>query len=303
MRLTHFGGGVPFLGYAFSPGMGNYAPQTWEWLSEHGYRDAIMRLWGPGYLVAPVGFVRDISPAIGNAIAAKCDVALQIDNEPNIEPRGTASSAVYAQWALAVVAELRAVFPTCKLISPPIAQDAPNSVEWRQAMLPVVAQCDYLGWHYYHGRKPDDDAAGAIESPEWAREHYSDKPMVISECGSFANKHDVGAVFRRWMGYPWVRSLHWFILSAPNWPQFAFGDDEANLCYELCKEWRAVRSFPRGSAAPAPPPVTPPGGVDLHQLREDMSAQDALGKAVRGYGQEMVDRVKAVWDREGLEDV
>ena len=297
VRLTHFGGGVPFLGYSFPPGVGNYAPQTWQWLSERGYRGCILRLWSTDPLPAPAAYVASHDEGIANAIRAKMSVILQPTNEPNLE-HAEMGAARFATWESTVIDLLLTKYPTLQVCSSPMAQDAPNTAEWRAACKANIDKCHYHGVHYYHGRKAGDDQPGAPESPEWLYANYCQKPMVISEAGSFSNKLDVGTVFRRWLRYPWVRSIHWFIMSAPNWPQFSFDDDCANLCYELCKEWRQVRSYPAGGS----------GDLDRWRLREHISPQYELCKRMRARvaagdwagaasdAKEIEDRAKAIWD-------
>ncbi len=245
IRLTHWGGGVPFLAYAFSPGYGNYAPQTWQWLSERGYRDAVIRLWGP-VGGDPAAYVDGLRTGIDNALRAKMDCILQPANEPNIET--TLTAAEFAAWEGAVIDELRRVYPTCQIASSPLAQDAPNTAEWRAAQLPNLAKCDYQGWHYYWGRKPGDDQPGAPESPEWAYQQYG-RPLVVSECGDWSPAHNIAPVCQRWLELPYIRSLHVFIMSSPGFPTFNFTDDDANTMYELCKRWRQVRRYPPSAAA------------------------------------------------------
>jgi hypothetical protein len=310
VRLSHFGGGVPFLGYSFVPGVsGSYAPQTWAWLSEHGYRDCILRLWSTDPLPSPADYVQSHEEGIARAIQAKQSIILQPTNEPNLE-HASMGAAGFAAWESEVIDRLLNKYPTLQVCSSPMAQDAPNTAEWRAACLPNIAKCHFQGFHYYHGRKAGDELPGAIESPEWAHEHYSAKPMCITEAGSWANKLDVGTMFRRWTQYPWVRSIHWFILSAPNWPQFAFDDDCANLCFELCKEWRSIRSFPAGTTPPQPPT----GSLDRWRLREHISPQYELCSRMRARvaagdwagaasdAGEIYDRAKMIWDEFDLDN-
>ncbi len=295
IRLTHWGGGVPFLAYAFAPGIGNYAPQTWQWLSEHGYRDAIIRLWGNVGTPA-AQYVAQLRDGIDNAIRAKCDVILQIANEPNIE-NPTMGAVPFAQWERDVIAELRRVYPTCQIASSPMAQGAPNTAEWREAQKPNLALVDYQGWHYYWGRNAGDDAPGAVDSPEWAFAQYG-KPLVVTECGDFSPAHNFAPVCRRWAALPYIRSCHVFIMSSPGFPASNFTDDDANAMYELCKNWRQVRRYPVGAVVV--PPVVLPGDFDKAALRDHMSAQKALADAIAGYSGEMQDRVTAVWQEYGL---
>lgn len=268
-RLAHYGGGVPFLGYAFTPGVGDYKQNTWDWLSEHGYRDAIVRLWAGGELPEPAAFVASLTEPIGRAIAAKCDIILQPANEPNLEYEAMGAAA-FAAWEAATLRELRRVFPTAKLCTSPMAQSAPNTVEWRWAAAPNVALADYVGWHYYWGLKAGDDQPGFPESPEWAaaQSAYAGRRLCVTECGNWTDKHDVWNVLARWTGYDYIRSYHLFLMSAPNWPQFSFDDELSNTMYELCKLWRASRTFPPGATLPAPPPA--PAGVDLAALTNIM---------------------------------
>lgn len=271
-NLRRWGGGVPYLGYAWAAGIANWLPENWAWLAEHGWRELVLRLWFDDATSDNPKAPPDPRQAL-ESVAAQVEapvrhgiqlIGCQIDNEPDLERRGAISPTDYAAWCLEFIRLWRARFPAYPLISPPLAQDSPDYTAWFAALGGVVEACDYAGVHYYFGRKAGDMHEGAPGSPEnWHR--FFGKPIVVTECGNASIQHDIAGVLRRWITYPWLRSMHVFVLSSPGFPQWNYTEATGNVLNDLIREWRMLRRYPAGQAA-----VTPASDVNLEALIEQM---------------------------------
>jgi hypothetical protein len=307
-NLRRWGGGVPYLGYAWANGLANWIPDNWVWLAEHGYRECVLRLWfdgassdNPQAPPSPQAALDSVAAQVEAPVRAGIQlIGCQIENEPDLERRGAISPADYAAWCLEFIRLWRAKFPAYPLISPPLAQESPDWAAWVTALEPVVAACDYQGVHYYFGRHAGDQDAGAPYSPEAMHDKYADKPVIVTECGNASVQHDLAPVLRRWASYPWLRSYHVFVLSSPGFPQWNYTEATGNVLNDLIREWREQRRYPTGASV-IPPVVSPPANYDtehlrvsralLERIRQRVEAASAAVGGIDSDAQEAIDRL------------
>lgn len=269
-NLERWGGGFPYLAYAWAPGLADWKKESWVWLASHGYRECVLRLFldgtssdSPCDPPAPEIALQSISEHMQEPVRHGIQlVGVQFDNEPDLERRHMNPQA-YAAWCLQFIALWREKFPAYKLISPPLAQDSPNHEAWFNALKPVVEACDYVGLHYYFGRKPGDMDAGFPDSPEHIHKIFPSKPIIITECGNASTQENIGGVLRRWMATPYIRSFHVFVLNSEHFPQWNYNVHTGNVLNDLVREWRDTRAFPLNNTGdnPMTEPVNANGGI------------------------------------------
>jgi len=296
-RLKFLGGGVPLALIVWGGAGAPDAIRSWRWLHDHGHTQVMARLYAKqgslppdpaDYVNSMVEPFQDLETAL---IGAKC----QLLNEWNNEYPSYSMDAL-VDWGTVAMDQFYTRLPSKRLYMPSPAQDN-HFVEYVNGLVDLYEHADGIAIHYYFGRHAGDMEPGYEGSPEWWHARYPNKPLWITECANWTNRDAVQAVYARWARLPYVEAFADWKMSGPNDAAFNWSDSHCNTMAAVCKDWRAVRSYPPGTTAPAPPPVTPPGGVDVAGVLTDLdnlwgmatrcdqainsivSAQAALGEA------------------------
>ncbi len=151
-------------------------------------------------------------------------------NEPNLPEESGYEDPAEAiahtvAWGLAVVAELRALYPGRRIHSPPLSPSTRYGA-WRvlyEQMRPLIESCDILDVHSYFGGTIDLDYLHRL---------YPDKPVIISECGGpYCGTAAYGRqLVRYWRSLPsFVEFACPFIWTAPagNWADWVLQNTPA----------------------------------------------------------------------------
>jgi hypothetical protein len=307
-RLQFLGGGVPLNIIVWGPWgtSGQDCLHTWRWLHDRGCVTAMARLYHDrgnytGTLPAdPVAYIDSMVGPFQDLEVSLIDAKAQLLNEWNNEYPSYTLAALVA-WGTAAFARWRERLPSKRLYMSAPAQDN-RFAEYVAGLDPLFRLADGIAIHYYFGRHPGDMEPGFEGSPEWWHERFPDKMLWITECANWTNRDDVRAVYSRWARLPYVEGFADWKMSGSNDAEFNWTDDHTNVMAEVCKDWRAVRSFP-----PVTTPEPPVGQVDRWRLREHVSPQYELCKRMRirvaagdwagaaSDAGEIYDRAKMIW--------
>jgi hypothetical protein len=309
-RLQFLGGGVPVNLIVWGPWgtSGSDCLHTWRWLHDRGYVTAMARLYHDrgnytGTLPPdPAAYIDSMVEHFQQLEVALIEAKGALLNEWNNEYPFYSMSAL-VDWGKAAYKRWREVLPAKKLYMPGPAQW--NRLPEYVAGLDELYQLsDGIAPHCYFGKFPGDMEPGYEGSPEWWHERYPTKMLWITECANWTARDDVQAMYSRWARLPYVEGMADWKMSGTNDAEFNWTDDHCNVMAAVCKDWRAVRSFPEGTT-----PVEPPtGSLDRWRLREHVSPQYELCVRMRARvaagdwagaasdAKEIEDRAKAIWD-------
>lgn len=328
---------APYLAYFWWETVTNNAdwvPDNWRVLASMGWYECFARLWFPGTSNSPTilpevgngvgdnaveGLVQSINDALMNKIWIYC---AQIDNEGNLEHR-VMTPLEYAKRIAQIADAFRYKYPQIPIGIGALAQWEPGDpanfdAYYNELKYVIRDYADYQVGHYYFGKYDGDKQPGYKGSPEWLRAQIPSLPVIISETGNAAVQHELD-LLDEWSKISWLRSYHVYILSHPEPDQqkWVYTEATGNSIRDRIKGWREMRVYPIGFPISTDPIPT----VDLHKLKEHMSAQYALAEAdtkeldkaiaecliilerlrkARGWSSEMLDRVQGVWDDYGL---
>ena len=187
IRLQYLGGGVPFAGVVWGAG-GTTGPdclRSWRWLHDHGYSEALARLYAlQGTLPAdPATYIDSMVAPFQDLETALIDARGQLLNEWNNE-YPTYPLPVLVTWGSAAFAQWRKRLPSKKLYMPAPAQDN-KFLEYVEGLDPLYRLADGICPHFYFGRHLGDQEPGLEGSPEWWHARYPDKPLWISEAANW----------------------------------------------------------------------------------------------------------------------
>jgi hypothetical protein len=223
---------------------------------------------------------------------------VEIGNEPNLELHPRAEAA-FAEWYEEVLRGLRAAVPAAKYGFPGLAHDRREDA-WLEASAAAVAQSDWLGVHaYWRTEREMLDPQRALKLVHVHR-RFPALPLLVTEAGNYAPGVTPAEQARQYARFtrtlarlPYVRAVHYFILSGtPEWQRFFFDDqilaavagaarepvpllaglsDARRYALALAQPLFAPRAagVPPPTAAPRPAP--PPEPVSRRRLLADAS--------------------------------
>ncbi len=238
-------GPMPFKGFSF------YQVEDWKWLREHGFVDVGIRLWHErGQLPTPQDYLVMHQRGIDNCLDADLTPWVQLLNEPNLELDqldydGKHGVEAVKNWLREALTTFRAHYPMLEFVSPPIAQDAPNTWPWLVELGPVMLQHDSVGVDYYWSDDADLQPDRGL-SPEWYHLMYPNKPIRLLECGGKPGttrewRHTTYPnILSRYASYPWLKSAHVYILSAEDiqWDEHQYDNQIITTLTQIHSTWR-----------------------------------------------------------------
>jgi hypothetical protein len=193
--------------------------------------DFTVRLDSPwNELPPPADFVAFHAPRLRALVDAGFSPWVEIGNEPNLELHPGAEAA-FASWYLETLSALRVAVPELRYGFPGLAVDQ-RELEWLDANAAAVAASDWLGVHaYWTSEREMLDPHRALKLVEYHR-RFPDKPLLVTEAGNNAAGVPPGERARQYARFtrtvaelPYVRALHYFILSGTvDWRLFFFDD-------------------------------------------------------------------------------
>lgn len=181
-------------------------------------------------LPLPADFAAYHVPTLRALVGAGFSPWVEIGNEPNLELHPGAEAA-FARWYAEVLYALRAAVPELRYGFPGLAVDQ-READWLEANAAAIEASDWLGVHaYWKDEREMLDPQRALKLIAVHR-RFPQLPMLVTEAGNNAAGVPLAERARQYARFtrtvsrlPYVRALHYFILSGTiDWQMFFFDD-------------------------------------------------------------------------------
>jgi hypothetical protein len=178
----------------------------------------------------PLAFAALQVPYLRSLIGAGYELWVEIGNEPNLELHPE-SELAFASWYEVVLGALRAAVPEARYGFPGLAENR-REMAWLEASAPAIEASDWLGVHAYWATEGQMlDPRHALKFMEFHR-RFPHLPVLVTEAGNNAlgvpeaeRARQYARFVRTVARLPYVRALHFFILSGTvEWQRFFFDD-------------------------------------------------------------------------------
>jgi hypothetical protein len=235
--------------------------------------DFAVRLDSPwNELPPPADFVAFHAPRLRALVDAGFSPWVEIGNEPNLELHPGAEVAFNA-WYLETLRALRREAPQLRYGFPGLAVDQ-RELEWLEANAEAIGASDWLGVHAYWATEREMlDPRRALKLVQYHR-RFPHLPILVTEAGNTtaglppAERARQYARFTRTVArFPYVRALHYFILSGTrDWRHFFFDDLALAAVRDAPREpaplVAGLAGLRQEAVAVLLPLVSGPGGLD-----------------------------------------
>ncbi|MDQ3702553.1 MAG: hypothetical protein M3442_16760 [Chloroflexota bacterium] len=181
-------------------------------------------------LPLPADFAAYHVPTLRALVGAGFSPWVEIGNEPNLELHPGAEAA-FARWYVETLYALREAVPELRYGFPGLAVDQ-READWLEANALAIEMSDWLGVHaYWKDEREMLDPQRALKLIAVHR-RFPQLPMLVTEAGNNAAGVPLAERARQYARFtrivsrlPYVRALHYFILSGTvDWQMFFFDD-------------------------------------------------------------------------------
>jgi hypothetical protein len=205
--------------------------------------DFAVRLDSPwNELPPPAEFAAFHVPRLRALVEAGFFPWVEIGNEPNLELHPGAEVA-FAAWYVETLTDLRAAVPELRYGFPGLAVNQ-REYAWLDANAEAIAASDWLGVHaYWSDEREMLDPRRALKLVEYHR-RFPGLPLLVTEAGNTSRGVPSAERARQYARFsrtvarlPYVKALHFFILSGTvDWRLFFFDDQAVAAVREAPQE-------------------------------------------------------------------